>query len=321
MSAPKASGGRGSLSADPSGERLEELVRAIRPECEEGRVATYIPELGKANPKALGVALAFPDGSLLSAGDAETRFTLQSVSKVVSLVAALETLGEERVFEKVGREPTADPFNSIMRLEMVKPHRPQNPLINAGALVVLSLLPPRDATARYLFVQDWARRLSGNPDLTAHEPTYLSEKGTGDRNRALAYFMHGVGTLEGDVEDILDSYFHQCALYGTARELAHLGLVLARDGVSPKGERILSARHARLVRALMATCGLYDGSGDFAVRAGIPAKSGVGGGIVAAVPSRMGIGTFGPALDERGNSLGGLRLMEELSEAEGLRVL
>jgi glutaminase len=301
---------------------LEGLVESHRECCGEGRVAVYIPELAKADPARLGIAVALPDGSVFSAGDGEEPFTFQSVSKVISLAAALETLGEDSVFARVGRDPTADPFNSIMRLEMVKPHRPQNPLINAGALVVLSLLPQPDGFSRYAFVRDWARKLTGNPNLSAHEPTYLSEKGTSDRNRALAYFMRSVGVFEGDVEDILDSYFHQCALQGTARDLAVMGATLAGEGVDPlSGRRVLSVRHARVIRALMATCGLYDGSGDFAVRAGVPAKSGVGGGISAAVPGRLGIGVYGPALDERGNSIGGIRLIEDLVEAAGLRVL
>ncbi len=301
---------------------LQQAVDICRPAVGEGEVATYIPELAKGNPRHLGVALATPDGTVVTAGDADEFFTLQSVSKAISLVGALELLGEARVFDAVGMDPTADPFNSIMRLEMVKPHRPQNPLINAGALVVLSLLPHQDAEERFSFVRDWARRLSGNNSLDCHDATYLSEKATSDRNRALAYFMRSVGTFRGDVENVLDSYFRQCALRGTARDLAVIGMTLASGGKNPvSGERVLSERHALVTRALMATCGLYDGSGEFAVRVGLPAKSGVGGGILASVPGRAGIGTFGPALDPKGNSLGGVRLLEYLGHAMELRVL
>ena len=306
----------------PTETLLQQALDACRPAPGEGEVATYIPELAKGDPRHLGVALATPDGAVASAGDGAVPFTLQSVSKVISLAGALELLGEERVFDAVGMDPTADPFNSIMRLEMVKPHRPQNPLINAGALVVLSLLPHRDPEERFAFVRDWARRLSGNDALDYHEATYLSEKSTSDRNRALAYFMRSVGTFRGDVENVLDSYFRQCSLRGTARDMAVMGMTLASGGINPlSGQRVLSERHALMTRALMATCGLYDGSGEFAVRVGIPAKSGVGGGILASVPKKMGLGTFGPALDPKGNSLGGVRLLERLTPLLDLRIL
>lgn len=306
----------------PSDVLLRQAVDACRPAAGEGGVATYIPELAKGDPNLLGVAFVAPSGTVWATEDATRPFTFQSVSKIISLAGALDLLGEETVFSAVGMDPTADPFNSIMRLEMVKPHRPQNPLINAGALVVLSLLPHRTALERYCFVRDWARDLTGNGTLECHDPTYLSEKATSDRNRALAYFMRSVGTFRGDVEDILDTYFRQCALWGTARDLAVMGMTLASGGIHPlTGKRVLSHRHALVIRALMATCGLYDGSGEFAVRVGIPAKSGVGGGIVASVPGQAGLGIFGPALDSKGNSLGGVRLLEYLENALGLRVL
>lgn len=301
---------------------LKAIVEEVRPEALLGRVATYIPELGKQSPELLGVAQVSMQGDLWAAGDADVPFTMQSISKVVSLGLALTELGEERVFARVGVDPTADPFNSIMRLEMVAPHRPQNPLINAGAIVTLSLLPYASSEERFLAVRALTRRLTGRPDLDADEAVYLSEKQTSDRNRALAYFLRSVGALEGDIEDLLDSYFRQCGLRVTARDLAVLGVTLASGGVNPfTGERVLAPRVCRILRALMATCGLYDGSGEFAVRVGFPAKSGVGGGIVAAVPMRYGIGVFGPALDPKGNSLGGVRILERLSQELSLRVL
>ncbi|ACZ19028.1 glutaminase A [Thermanaerovibrio acidaminovorans] len=301
---------------------LETVIQQVRPLARQGRVATYIPELGKQDPDLLGIAMASVQGEVWTAGDWDRKFTMQSISKVVSLGLAMVEIGEERVFSRVGVDPTADPFNSIMRLEMVAPHRPQNPLINAGAIVTLSLLPHGEARERFEAVRDLARRLTGSQDLNLDEAVYLSEKETSDRNRSLAYFMRSVGVLEGDIEDILDSYFMQCSLSVNARDLAVMGATLASGGVNPfTGERVLPSKVCRVLRALMATCGLYDGSGEFAVRVGVPAKSGVGGGIVASVPMRYGIGVFGPALDPKGNSLGGIAMLEKLSQELSLRVL
>lgn len=306
----------------PMRETLCRLVAECRDKCSSGTVASYIPELTKADPGMLGVSVLTTEGVLFQGGDTSLPFTMQSISKLISLAMAIEELGEEKVFGNVGMDPTADPFNSIMRLEMIRPHRPQNPLINAGALVVLSLLPYGDSESRIAAVLAWARKLLGNPAVTVHEPTFLSEKRTSDRNRSLAYFLRSVGSLKGDVEDLLDTYFRQCSIEVTTGELAFLGAVLASDGIHPfSGECLLCSSTARVIRALMATCGLYDGSGEFAVRVGIPAKSGVGGGIVAVVPGRMGIGVCGPALDGKGNSVGGMALLELLSARGNLRVL
>ncbi len=301
---------------------LEELVNATRFLAAKGKVATYIPELARGNPEILAVAAVDAAGTLVSAGDRDVRFTMQSISKVVSLSLALMELGEEEVFRKVGMDPTADPFNSVMRLEMIRPHVPQNPLINAGAIVIDSMLPYADPEKAFCAVRDMARRLAGNPRMRENQAVYLSEKRTGDRNRSLAYFLKSVGTIKADVETILDIYFRQCSLEVTVSDLATLVATLSMDGRNPRtGEEVLPPSVCRIVRALMATCGLYDGSGAFAVRVGLPAKSGVGGGIVAAVPGVMGIGVCGPALDQQGNSIAGIALLERLSGRYGLRVL
>ncbi|NLH94806.1 MAG: glutaminase A [Synergistaceae bacterium] len=303
-------------------EDLAALVNEVRPLASEGKVATYIPELARGNPKALAVAAMDGNGSEVAAGDKELRFTMQSISKVVSLSVALSELGEKAVFSRVGMDPTADPFNSVMRLEMVRPHRPQNPLINAGAIVVDSMLLAGGAEEAFHSIREMARRLTGNPQLRENDAVYLSEKRTGDRNRSLAYFLKSVKTIRGDVEEILDVYFRQCSLEVTVSDLAVLAGTLAFDGKNPlTGETVLPGKICRILRALMATCGLYDGSGEFAVRVGIPAKSGVGGGIVATVPGIMGIAVCGPALDHQGNSIAGIALLERLSDRFGLRVL
>lgn len=301
---------------------LEQTVKACSPWCTTGKVASYIPELGKADSMALGAAIADIHGNLYMAGDADQPFTMQSISKVVTLALALMELGEEIVFSKVGMEAVADPFNSIMRLEMDKPHRPHNPFINSGAIVLASILPFSDNDAKVDAILDMTRQLTGNPSIDVNEEVYLSEKVTGERNRALAYFLSSTQDMEGDVEDILDVYFRHCSIEVTAKDLAIMGATIAEDGKNPfTGEEVLSPEICRIVRALMVTCGTYDGSGEFAVRIGIPCKSGVGGGIMASLPGMMGIGVFGPALDYRGNSLAGAKILEMLSEENGLRLL
>ena len=301
---------------------LREAVELGRSILGQGAVATYIPELAKADPSALAAAYCGMDGKTISAGDKGTKITVQSISKVASLGLALNICGEEMVFSKVGVEPSADPFNSIMRLEMRAPHRPQNPLINSGAILVLSLLPFSDSTERLEAVLDTMRRMSGNEGLRVNEAVAASEKDTSDRNRSLGYFLRSVEAMDGDVENILDSYFRQCAIECSVEDLAAMGATLACGGVNPlTGEQVFPERTALILRALMMTCGLYDGSGDFAVRVGFPAKSGVGGGIMGSVPARAGVAVVGPALDKRGNSIGGVRTLEMLSESLSLRVL
>jgi glutaminase len=301
---------------------LEQMIKACRPWCTTGKVASYIPELGKADPMGLGAVIADVNGNIYCAGDHEQPFTMQSISKVVTLSLALLELGEEIVFSKVGMEAVADPFNSIMRLEMDKPHRPHNPFINSGAIVLASILPYSDSDTKVDAILDLTRQLTGNPSIHINEEVYLSEKMTGERNRALAYFLSSTQGMEGDVEEILDVYFQHCSMEITARDLAVMGATIAQDGHNPyTGEEVLSQEICRIVRALMVTCGAYDGSGEFAVRIGMPCKSGVGGGIMASLPGMMGIGVFGPSLDHRGNSLGGAKILEMLSAENGLRIL
>ncbi len=301
---------------------LQDAVASGRKVLHEGAVATYIPELAKADPKALAAAYCGADGELAAAGDTDTSVTVQSISKVASLGLALKMLGEEGVFSRVGVEPSADPFNSIMRLEMRAPHRPLNPMINSGAILILSLLPFSDSRERLEAVLETMRQLSGNPSLAVNERVALSEKETSDRNRSLGYFLRSVGTMQGDVENVLDSYFRQCSIETTVRDLAVMGATLAAEGVNPvSGEQVFSRRTSEILRSLMATCDLYDGSGDFAVRVGFPAKSGVGGGITGSVRGRGGVAAVGPALDVRGNSIGGIRVLEILSNTLDLRVL
>ncbi len=301
---------------------LTRAWRASRPACSGGTVASYIPALAGADPSALGVAAVDAEGRVYEVGDARRRFTIQSISKVLSLAYVMTELGEEAVFSRVGKEPTGDPFNSIIRLETSAGRKPFNPLINAGAIVVSSLMPgdcPADKGERF---RSYVGGLVGRPVVERDEEVYLSEKETAARNRSIAWFLKELGLLEGGVEDALDVYFRQCAVSMDAVDLARVGAILAMDGIDPvRGSRAMAARTARVCKSLMVTCGMYDGSGEFAVDVGVPAKSGVGGGIMAAVRDRLGLGVYGPALDERGNSAGGLAALRALSDELDLRVL
>ena len=278
-----------------------------------GKVASYIPELAKSNPSDLGVYLITLDGQEYYAGDYNKKFTMQSISKILSLMLSLIDNGEA-VFEKIGMEPTGDSFNSIVNLELKSIHKPFNPMINAGAIATTSMIKGSSTDEKIKKILDLAKKLSNNPNIKINEDVYMSEKITGDRNRSLAYFMKGYNVIEGAVDDVLDVYFKQCSIEVTCRDIANMGCVLANDGISTRtGERIVSKQICRIVKTIMSTCGLYDASGEFAVHIGIPAKSGVGGGILASVPHKMGIGVYGPSLDEKGNSIAGIQILKELS--------
>jgi glutaminase len=261
------------------------------------------------------------DGQRWSSGDFDKPFTMQSISKVPALMLAIMDNGEQKVFNKVGMEPTGDPFNSIIKLEIMKSSKPLNPMINAGAIAVDSMIAGSCVQDRLNRLIDFIRRLCHNDSIWFNHDVYISESNTGYRNRALANFMKDTDIIEGDVDEVLDLYFKQCSIEVTAVDIAMLGAVLAGDGISPvTGEVLVPRAIARLVKTFMVTCGMYDASGEFAVRVGLPAKSGVGGGILAAVPGKMGIGVYGPALDAKGNSAGGIKVLQHISKSLDLSI-
>lgn len=293
---------------------LEQLVAAYRPLTAQGNVASYIPALGNTDPSKLGIAVYDNEGNLYEAGDSSTKFTIQSVSKPLVFLLALIDQGEEKVFSKVGMEPTGDPFNSIIRLETFDKHKPLNPFINAGAISIVSLIKGEDNIDKIEKILSFIRRLADNDNISVDNSVFLSEKVTGDRNRSMLYFLKSIGNIQGNVEEILDLYFMQCAIKATCKDLARIGLVLSHGGYDPiRQEQIVPKRECQIVSALMATCGMYDESGEFAVRVGIPAKSGVGGGILCHAPRKYGIGVYGPALDVKGNSIAGVKVLEDLA--------
>ena len=282
-----------------------------------GRVATYIPELAKADPNAFGMYLLAPDGYSLSYGESDTRFSIQSICKVVILAASLKHFGFKETFSHVMMEPSGDSFNSILKLDLAD-DRPYNPMINAGAIEIASLLVNE---VGYDELLDETRALCMDKDIALDESVFRSEFETGDRNRAIAYLLKSKGMLMGDPDKTLDLYFRMCSLSVNAKSLAGLGLVIANDGVDPFTlERLIDEEDVRTLKIIMFTCGMYDYSGKFGMNAGVPGKSGVGGGVVCAARGPLGLGFYGPALDAFGNSSAAVKAMVHISSKLKLHV-
>ncbi|MCP2324292.1 glutaminase [Hamadaea flava] len=280
----------------------------------DGQVAQYIPELAHAEPGWFGLALATLDGHVYASGDADRPFTLQSVSKPFVYALALTDRGLDEVVSRVGLEPSGEAFNAT-RLEPGT-GRPPNPMVNAGAILTTSLVD--DGFPRILAgLEAFAGRVLG-----VDERAYESEVETGDRNRAIAYLMRTAGSLRADAEQSVRRYFRQCAIQVTARDLAVMSATLANGGVNPvTGVQVVTRDTASHVLTVMATCGMYDFAGEWLLRVGLPAKSGVSGGITGALPAQLGIGLFSPPLDERGTSVRGIAACEELSARFGLHLM
>ncbi|MEK3884133.1 glutaminase A [Paenibacillus sp. PL2-23] len=300
---------------DQWSQKLPEWLAASKALCSEGTVASYIPELSKAPQSALGIHIMDQKGGGITAGDCGLSFTMQSISKVFTLLLALMDNGEKIVFDKVGMEPTGDNFNSMLKLELVQPGIPFNPLINAGAIVISSLIGgngPEEKAERTL---QFFRKLAHNDKLQVDLDVYRSEAESADLNRSMAYFLRDNGVLTGKVNDVLDVYFRHCSIQVRCEDLARMALVLAFDGRDPiTGIRHIPRRYVQIAKTFMVTCGMYNASGEFAIDVGLPAKSGVAGGILTLVPGRYGIGVYGPALNPKGNSIAGVHLLETLSK-------
>lgn len=306
------------LADDPSAlsALLTDIVNRMRETDERGKVADYIPELACIDPDQFGLSICLCDGTQLNYGDAETRFSIQSVSKAFTLAVALGRFGEG-LWRRVGREPSSNAFNSVVDLELEQ-GKPRNPFVNAGAIVVTDEImagrAPRDALAEILW---FVRAAAEDNDIYIDESLARSEKLTGHRNWSLAHFLKSTGNLKHDCELALGTYFHQCAIEMNCVQLARAGRFLA--GLSAVNE-LMSSHHVRSINALMMTCGHYDGSGEFAYRVGFPGKSGVGGGIMAVVPGKASIAVWSPGLNQYGNSRLGTIALEELSLAAGWSV-
>jgi glutaminase len=297
---------------------LDQLYERFRT-LDAGQVADYIPELSRVDPDGFGLALVTVDGHVYQSGDSREAFSIQSISKAFVYGIALEDKGQEGVAAKIDVEPSGEAFNSIS-LEPVT-GRPRNPMINAGAIVATSLVNGDDGESR---VERILRRFSDytGHELNVNESVYCSEKETGHRNRAIAHLLRNYDILEGDPDQPLDAYFRQCAIEVTARDLALMGAALANGGVNPiTGVRALQPNLVPRVLAVMATCGMYDYSGNWIFQIGMPAKSGVGGGVVAVLPGQFGLAVYSPRLDVKGNSVRGIAVCEAFSRDFGMHML
>jgi glutaminase len=295
---------------------LKELIDQCRQDTVNGKVANYIPALAKADPNALGIYILDRNGLHAQGGDSKVRFSIQSVVKPILLLQALMDDGVDYVRSRVGVESTGKPFDAIniadaVNQEILSEHI--NPMVNMGAIVMCTLIKGKSYKKRFERLLELTRTLANNPQIDVDEEVYRSEKATGNKNRALAFLMRSCGLLEGDVEEVLDCYFRACSIRVDCKDLARIAFVLSNKGKDFMGNELFPARYAHYVNAVMMTCGMYDGAGDFALTVGVPAKSGVGGGIMAVVPGRMGIGIYSPALDKKGNSIAGIRILRKLS--------
>ncbi|MGE2720656.1 glutaminase A [Mycolicibacterium celeriflavum] len=300
-------------------QRMLDQIRAEHADNDDGKLADYIPELDRVDPSGFGLSLSIADGYVYESGDTATEFTIQSVSKPFTYALALECLGMEAVDAKIGVEPSGEAFNEISVDKTTK--IPKNPMINAGAIAAASLVPGATADDRFDRIHEFYSTFAGR-ELAVDHDVYNSEQASGSRNRAIAYMLQSFGVLDGDPDEILDVYFRQCSIKVTSTDLARMAATLARGGVEPvTGRRVASAAVVQRTLSVMITCGMYDATGDWVSAVGMPAKSGVGGGIAAVLPGQLGIGVYSPLLDAKGNSVRGVAVCRGLSANLGLHFL
>ena len=304
---------------------MNDLLNQILADCAHftsaGHVATYIPELANVNPDQIGIYVSTEDDREFFAGDCMTPFTMQSVVKPLILLQALLDSGIDAVRALVGVEATGKPFDAFNYSDQALTGAHINPMINTGAIALCTLIHGNSYPDRFSKLLDLARHLADNPMIGVDEAVYQSEKKTGNKNRALAYMLTAYGMIEDPVEEILDCYFRACSICVNCRDLARIGRIFSNHGKHPvTGEQMFPPEYAKYVNATLATCGMYDGSGEFALTVGFPAKSGVGGGIMGVIPHRMGIGVFAPALDKHGNSVAGVQVLSRFSKKLDLSI-
>ena len=298
---------------------LDRVVREESRRDHDGEMSTTLEEIGKDSHDLFGICAVGDGSAACKAGDADDPFPVESVAKALSLALALEDRGPDEVFRHVGVEPQGDPYHSVAALEEGEKGIASNPMINAGAITVVSLVKGADGEERFARIRQFVRTLSGNPRIDYNQRIFEAEEK--DLNRSLFYYMRNHGVVEGTEEDLLMPYIKQGALEMDCTDLARCAAVLANGGRDPSsGARLVSAETVRIVLTLMFTTGMYQGSGKFSIEVGIPAKSGVSGAILAVAPGRMGFGLIGPALDENGNSIAGVRMLREVVERWDLRV-
>lgn len=296
---------------------LEEIFAEAKSRPEVGTIASTIPELAKIDPNKFGMHLTTIDGQDFGIGDSNEKFSIQSVSKALTVTLAFSFLGE-KVWERVGVEPSGNPFNSLVQLEYEK-GIPRNPFINAGALVIADMLVTHLKNPKQDLL-NFIRLLSGFDSIDFNYDVAKSEKETGFRNAALCNFLKSFGNIENDVDVVLDFYFHQCSLEMTCKELAHSFFFFANEGKTKEGQQILTRSQVKRLNALMQTCGFYDESGEFTYKVGLPGKSGIGGGIGALFPQHFSVATWSPRLNEKGNSELGMYALEQLTTKTGMSI-
>jgi glutaminase len=309
--------GRMKAAAAPLREILREMHARIALR-DEGTVANYIPELAKADRRWFGISLVSTDGQVFEVGDCKQLFTIQSVSKPFVYGLALEDHGVEHVLNKVGVEPTGEAFNAIVLDEAS--NRPFNPMVNAGSIATADLIKGQDYPERVGRLMAMFSRYCGR-DVYVDNSVFMSERLTGHRNRAIAHLMLNFGMVGQRMEESLELYFQQCSLLVSCHDLAIMGATLANGGINPiTGVRAIERAYVKYLLSIMLSCGMYDYSGEWAYRVGVPSKSGVGGGIVGVIPGQFGIGIFSPPLDGKGNSVRGIQVCQELSQRFGLHI-
>ncbi|PAV02889.1 glutaminase [Arsenophonus sp. ENCA] len=306
------------LNTTLSNTLLIDVLQQVRALIGQGKVANYIPELAKVKNNHLAMAVCTVEGEIFSAGDAYERFSIQSISKVLGLTLAMTGYREDEIWCRVGKEPSGLPFNSLVQLEMEK-GIPRNPFINAGAIIITDMLQFRFGTPKQRMLE-FVRSLTGQTDISYDNKVAESEMKHTSRNAAIAYLMKSFGNFKSDVLAVLETYFHYCSLSMNCVELAQCFNYLANNGRLLNNDHIIKPIQARQINALMMTCGMYDGSGEFAFRIGMPGKSGVGGGIICVVPNAFTVAVWSPELNKSGNSLAGCTALELLSQRIGRSV-
>lgn len=296
---------------------LDQLVSELSKQNDKGKVATYIPELAKANPNKFGISIHDAQGNSYAAGDANEAFSIQSISKVLALSKAFALVGDD-LWKRVDVEPSGDPFNHLSLLELEN-GIPRNPLINAGAIVICDILLSKLKNPKEDFLA-YVHQLAGDTRIQYDEKVALSEKQTGFRNYAAANLIKSFGNLENTVEDVLDFYFHLCALSMSCTQLTRVFYLFMNRGKCAAQQTHLELGQVKRINAIMLTCGFYDEAGEFAFKVGLPGKSGVGGGIVALMPGHYCVATWAPGLNPKGNSYLGMLALERLTTATGLSI-
>jgi len=298
--------------------KLEELLVIQQKLTTQGQVADYIPALAEVSPSLMGISVATIDGKIFGAGNDKIPFSIQSISKIFGLVMAMNRVGDD-LWQRVNMEPSGQPFNSIIQLEWEK-GIPRNPVINAGALLIADVLASRFSASKLAFLS-FLRSLSGDDNVHIDNHVYQSELSHGSRNAALAYLMKSFDNIEAEIPDVLSHYFTQCSISMNCQQLAKSLLFLANKGIDPKNQKMIcTPRDAHRVNAILSTSGMYDQSGEFAFSVGLPAKSGVGGGVIAVVPNYGVICAWSPPLNKYGNSIIGTNLVSGIAEELGLSI-